>query len=136
MPRCRSSNAEVSTFLAACAPSAKMTKQAAELLVTRFCTVGVHRGLALLALRRCCKGTVRMPRRAERRRESSPPATRRVLPIELQIGDRLTDEAGEYEIIGRPFATNAGKDVHARVKKVDQPDSPRCEPGPRTSASA
>jgi len=77
-----------------------------------------------------------MPRRAERRRESSPPATRGVLPIELQIGDRLTDETGEYEIIGRPFATNAGKDVHARVKKVDQPDSPRCEPGPRTSASA
>jgi hypothetical protein len=49
----------------------------------------------------CCKGTVRMPRRAERRRESSPLATRRVLPRELQIGDRLTDETGKYEIIGR-----------------------------------
>src|SRR5262245_3706461 len=121
MPRCRSSNAEVSTFLA-------------------FSLLALHCRCASRARLcspsdGCCKGTVRMPRRAARRRESSRPATRRVLPIELQIGDRLTDETGEYEIIGRPFATNAGKDVHARVKKVDQPDSPRCEPGPRTSAS-
>jgi hypothetical protein len=56
--------------------------------------------------------------------------------MELQIGDRLTDETGRVEIIGRPFTTNAGKDVHAHVKEVDQQDSPRCEPGPRTNASA
>ena len=42
--------------------------------------------------------------------------------MELHIGDRLTDETGEYEIIGRPYTTNARKDVRARVKKVDQPD--------------
>jgi len=40
----------------------------------------------------------------------------------LRIGDRLTDETGEYEIAGRPYTTNAGKDVHIRVQKVDQPD--------------
>jgi hypothetical protein len=39
--------------------------------------------------------------------------------MELQIGDRLTDETGEYEITGRPYTTNAGKDVHARVKRID-----------------
>jgi len=29
--------------------------------------------------------------------------------MELQIGDRLTDETGEDEIIGRPYTTNAEK---------------------------
>ncbi len=37
----------------------------------------------------------------------------------LRIGDRLTDETGEYEIIGRPYTTNAGKDVHVRVRRID-----------------
>ena len=45
----------------------------------------------------------------------------RVLPMELQIGDRIRDETGEWEVIGRPFATAAGKNAHARVRKVDQP---------------
>jgi hypothetical protein len=39
----------------------------------------------------------------------------------LRIGDRLTDETGEYEIIGRPYTTNAGKDAHARVQRVGDP---------------
>ena len=43
----------------------------------------------------------------------------RVLPMELRVGDRLTDETGEYEVIGRPYTTNAGKDVHVRVKRVE-----------------
>jgi hypothetical protein len=37
----------------------------------------------------------------------------------LQVGDRLTDETGEYEITGRPYTTNAGKDVYVRVPRVD-----------------
>jgi hypothetical protein len=37
----------------------------------------------------------------------------------LRIGDRLTDETGEYVIASRPYTTNAGKDVHARVRRVD-----------------
>ena len=45
-----------------------------------------------------------------------PPGTTRVLPMLLPIGDRLTDETGEYEIVGRPYTTNAGKDVHVRVR--------------------
>jgi hypothetical protein len=40
--------------------------------------------------------------------------------MDLQVGDdRLTDETGEYEVIGRPYTTNAGKDVHVRVKRGD-----------------
>jgi hypothetical protein len=42
--------------------------------------------------------------------------------MELRIGDRLTDETGEWEIVGRPYTTNAGKDAHAGVQKVGQPD--------------
>jgi hypothetical protein len=40
--------------------------------------------------------------------------------MQVQVGDRLTDETGEYEIIGRPYTTNAGKDV--RVRRIGQPD--------------
>jgi hypothetical protein len=39
--------------------------------------------------------------------------------MELQVGDRLTDEAGEYEVIGRPYTTGAGKSAHVRVRRVD-----------------
>jgi len=35
----------------------------------------------------------------------SPEITTRVLPMELRLGDRLTDETGEYEIVGRPYTT-------------------------------
>jgi hypothetical protein len=37
----------------------------------------------------------------------------------LQIGDRLTDETGEYEVIGRPFTTAGGKTANVRVKRVE-----------------
>jgi hypothetical protein len=42
--------------------------------------------------------------------------------MDLQVGDRLTDETAEWESIGRAYTTNVGKDAHARVKKVGQPD--------------
>jgi hypothetical protein len=47
--------------------------------------------------------------------------TRRVLPMELQVGDRFADKAGEWEVVGRPFTTAGGKNAHARVRKVSQP---------------
>jgi len=51
-----------------------------------------------------------------------PPGTTRLLPMLLRIGDRLSDETGEYEIIGRPYTTQMGKNVHVRVKRVDNAD--------------
>jgi len=36
----------------------------------------------------------------------------------LQIGNRLAGETGEYEAISRPYATNARKSAHVRVKRV------------------
>jgi len=50
------------------------------------------------------------------------PAELRLLPMQLQVGDRLVDETAEWEIIGRPYTTNAGKTAHIRVRRVDQPD--------------
>jgi hypothetical protein len=45
-------------------------------------------------------------------------ATRRVLPMDLQVGDRLADESGEWEVVGLPYTTAAGKNAHVRVKRI------------------
>jgi hypothetical protein len=43
-----------------------------------------------------------------------------VLPMELRVGDRFTDETGEWEITGHPFTSRGGKVVHARVKQIGE----------------
>jgi hypothetical protein len=60
--------------------------------------------------------------RLEKKSDPKSAAERRVLPMELHAGDRLTDETGEYEIIGRPYTTNMGKTAHVRVRRVDKPE--------------
>src|SRR5439155_14434127 len=50
-----------------------------------------------------------------------PPGTARVLPMQLQIGDRMTDSTGEWKVVGRPYTTNGGKNAHVRVQRVSQP---------------
>ena len=50
-----------------------------------------------------------------------PPGTARVLPMQLQIGDRMTDSSGEWEVVGRPYTTAGGKNSHVRVQRVDNP---------------
>src|SRR5437867_4093980 len=44
-----------------------------------------------------------------------------VLPRHLQVGDRFSDETGEWEIASRPYSTAGGRSVHASVRRVDQP---------------
>jgi hypothetical protein len=44
----------------------------------------------------------------------SPPGTVRVFRIQLQLGDRLSDETGEWEVVGRPFTTAGGKNAQVR----------------------
>jgi len=34
----------------------------------------------------------------------------------------MTDATGEWEVVGRPFTTAGGKNAHARVRKVSQPE--------------
>jgi hypothetical protein len=62
---------------------------------------------------------------ARPRPEKQPTKTTeaRILPMQLQLGDRLTDETGEWEIIGRPYTSNAGKNASVRVKKVGQTEA-------------
>jgi len=55
-------------------------------------------------------------------REPVPTTTKRVLPMDLRIGDRLADETGEWEVASRPYTSNAGKNASVRVKKVGQPE--------------
>src|SRR2546428_4199978 len=55
-----------------------------------------------------------------------PPGTTRILPMQLQVGDRLADETGEWEVTVRPYTSPGGKNVHARVRRVDQPATASC----------
>ena len=58
--------------------------------------------------------------RPEKKREPAEPT---VLPMELQVGDRITDETGEWEVIRQPYTTAEGRIVHARVQKINEPAS-------------
>ncbi len=60
-------------------------------------------------------------RSSEKKREAAPPAIRRVLPMDLKIGDRLVDETGEWEIVGRPYTAAGGKNARVRVQRVGEP---------------
>ena len=55
----------------------------------------------------------------EKKGEPAGPAPTTALPMQLRIGDRLTDETGEYEVIGRPYTTAGGKTANVRVKRVE-----------------
>ena len=50
-----------------------------------------------------------------------PPGTTRVLPMQLQIGDRMTDSTSEWEVVGRPYATAGGKNTSVRVQRPHKP---------------
>jgi hypothetical protein len=50
-----------------------------------------------------------------------PPGTARFLPMQLQIGDRMTDSTGEWQVVGRPYTTAGGKNTHVRVQRPDKP---------------
>ena len=41
--------------------------------------------------------------------------------MQLQIGDHMTDSTGEWEVVGRPYTTNSGKNAHVRVQRVSEP---------------
>src|SRR3989454_10674102 len=61
------------------------------------------------------------PRPGKKAKASLPPGTTRVLPMQLKVGDRLVDETGEWEVTVRPYTSPGGKNVHARVRRMDQP---------------
>ena len=63
-------------------------------------------------------------KRLEKDMPRSTPPLLRVRPVQVKVGDRIVDETGEYEVLGRPCTSNAGKNVHFRVRRVDEADVP------------
>ena len=60
--------------------------------------------------------------RPEKKREPAAADTK-ILPMELQVGDRLADGTSDWEVIAPPYSTGGGRMVHARSQKIDQPAS-------------
>ncbi len=61
--------------------------------------------------------------RPEKKHEPAAPTTSKILPMELWVGDRIADETGEWEVIGRPYTTACGQTAHVRVQRAVNPDS-------------
>ena len=61
------------------------------------------------------------------------PTEIRVLPMELQLGDRIRDATGEWEVISRPYAWADRKLASAHVRKVDRPEATDLRRWGRTS---
>ena len=59
--------------------------------------------------------------RPEKKREPASPATSRILPMQLRIGDRLADETGEWEVVSQPYTTAGGKNARVRAQRVGEP---------------
>jgi len=60
---------------------------------------------------------------AKKSEPAAPPTASKILPMELRVGDRLVDETGEWEVIGRPYTTACGQTAHVRVQRAVNPDS-------------
>ena len=58
--------------------------------------------------------------RPEKKRAPQAAADTKILPMDLRVGDRLADETGGWEVIGRPYTTAGGKDARVRVHRVDR----------------
>ena len=52
-------------------------------------------------------------------------ATVSVLPMDIQIGDRFTDEEGEWEVVSHPATLHGAKSLRARVKRTAPPADER-----------
>ena len=59
----------------------------------------------------------------EKKPAVAAPATREVLPMQLQVGDRLNDSTGDWEVVGLPYTTAGGKNAHVRLQRVGQSGS-------------
>jgi len=48
-----------------------------------------------------------------------------LLPMEIQIGDRFTDEGFEWQVMTHPAALHGGKSLRARVQRAGLPETER-----------
>jgi len=56
-----------------------------------------------------------------KKRATKPPGTLSVYAIDLRVGDRFTDEASEWEVVGRPYSMQAGKVIRVRIQQPGEP---------------
>ena len=66
---------------------------------------------------------------------TAPPTATRILPMQLQVGDRISDETGEWEVVNRPHTMAGAKSAHVRVHAWISRRSPRSARGVLTGAS-
>ena len=43
--------------------------------------------------------------------------------MQLQIGDRIGDGTGEWEVVGRPYTIGGGKNARVRVQRLGRSES-------------
>jgi hypothetical protein len=73
--------------------------------------------------RRGAKSRTRPAKRDEA--QNADAATVTVLPMEIQVGDRFTDEEGEWEVVSHPAALHGAKTLRARVRRTELPAAER-----------
>ena len=56
---------------------------------------------------------------------SRAPATISILPMNLRVGDRFTENEFEWEIVSHPEHLHGGKTLCARVQRPGLPESER-----------
>jgi hypothetical protein len=62
------------------------------------------------------------------RRHATPgsdPAAVAMLPMEIQVGDRFTDQELEWEVVTHPASLHGGKSLRARIRRPGLPESER-----------
>jgi hypothetical protein len=70
------------------------------------------------------------PKPRQRPVKPSPPldanaTTVSVLPMEIQVGDRFTDDGFEWEVVTRPEVLHGAKTLRARIQRPGLPESER-----------
>jgi hypothetical protein len=63
--------------------------------------------------------------RPPKKADDLPPGGISILPMQLQIGDRYTDETGEREVVTRPVSFRGGRSVRAGVQVPGKPETER-----------
>jgi len=48
-----------------------------------------------------------------------------LLPMEIQVGDRFTDQDFEWEVVTHPAALHGGKSLRARIRRPGLPETER-----------
>jgi hypothetical protein len=67
--------------------------------------------------------TMAKKRREIPEKQPEPSVLQQVFPMQLKLGESTHRRKRRVRIIGRPYVTTGGKDVHVRVQRVDNPDA-------------